>query len=535
MASDALARLLDTPQLARVVRQLPPEALHQLIRHHGLDACADLVAYATPEQLTAVFDLDLWRSASPGRDERLDTDRFAEWLEVLADTSATLAADTIAGMDEALAIAGLSQLIRVHDLATIAPEPGVDDAPPEPNATSAPVYECELAGYLVRGVHGDAWDAVVAMLHALAEHHPRRFTAVMHGCRRLSNSAPEVDGLDDLLKAPEQLLHDIAGDRNARRTQRGYTTPEEARAFLELARQRGRTAARDSAPPNPVAAAYFRDAHEAAVSHHPTSAPPARLESGATLDASAQAFEATQEALHLVAELLTESGVPLSPSQALLAGGGQPSSLARLRPLLEYVAHHDPVAFAARGAELAFLANTLVAGCTLQSRAFTPQEASEAAASVCNLALDHVPTPGETFLVAHELISVFETGWSMLHQVSILVAEGLAETLGTVQSGDPSLQRELRGLRMQLKKQRRAGKPWLVGGALEALAMLDTAAWNGVRGLLGECPVLPAAVPAILEGRASAVSATAFEFISTRVHIETIQRFMARLPDTLRG
>ena len=53
---DRLARLLDTPHLARVVPHLAPETLHQLIRHRGLDACGELVASMTPEQLTSVFD-----------------------------------------------------------------------------------------------------------------------------------------------------------------------------------------------------------------------------------------------------------------------------------------------------------------------------------------------------------------------------------------------------------------------------------------------------------------------------------------------
>ena len=44
---------------------------------------------ATPEQLTSVLDLDLWRHAQPGRDEQFDADRFGEWLEVLVDTGET--------------------------------------------------------------------------------------------------------------------------------------------------------------------------------------------------------------------------------------------------------------------------------------------------------------------------------------------------------------------------------------------------------------------------------------------------------------
>ena len=115
-----LARLLDAPHLARLVPHLAPETLHQLIRHSGLDACGDLVVSATPEQLTSVLDLDLWRYAQPGRDEQFDVDRFGEWLEVLADAGGPVAARIVAALDEHLVIAGLSRYVRVFDPSAIA-------------------------------------------------------------------------------------------------------------------------------------------------------------------------------------------------------------------------------------------------------------------------------------------------------------------------------------------------------------------------------------------------------------------------------
>src|SRR6186997_2370625 len=111
-----LARLLDTPFLARVVPHLAPETLHQLIRYRGLEACGELVTSATPAQLTSLLDLDLWRHARPGpfdgahggRDEQFDVDRFGEWLEVLVNTGDSVAASTVAVLDKNLVIAGLS-------------------------------------------------------------------------------------------------------------------------------------------------------------------------------------------------------------------------------------------------------------------------------------------------------------------------------------------------------------------------------------------------------------------------------------------
>jgi hypothetical protein len=83
----------------------------------------------------------------------------------------------------------------------------------------------------VRGITTDAWDAIIALLLALDADHHDRFHAVMRECRRLSNSAPEVDGLDDLLMEPEQLLHDVALDRERRRSRQGYSTPAAATHF----------------------------------------------------------------------------------------------------------------------------------------------------------------------------------------------------------------------------------------------------------------------------------------------------------------
>ena len=63
--------------------------------------------------------------------------------------------------------------------------------------------------------------------------------------------------------------------------------------------------------------------------------------------------------------------------------------------------------------------------------------------------------------------------------------------------------------------------------------MLDMTAWISVRGLLDECPVLPAALTAILERRTTPVSPTAFDFISTAAQIGDVRTFMRKLPDIL--
>ncbi len=73
-----------------------------------------------------------------------------------------------------------------------------------------------------------------------------------------------------------------------------------------------------------------------------------------------------------------------------------------------------------------------------------------------------------------------------------------------------------------------AGTPWRAHDALDVMAILDMPAWHSLLGLLSECPVLPEALTATLEGRTGAISATSFAFIATGEQIGTVRAFMDR-------
>ena len=131
-------------------------------------------------------------------------------------------------------------------------------------------------------------------------------------------------------------------------------------------------------------------------------------------------------------------------------------------------------------------------------------------------------------------MAAFEVGWSVLyHDVSLFVADQLISTLGHLYCVDVDTRRGLRALRQSLVKQRESGTPWLARDAAEVLAILDMTAWISVLGLLDECPVLPAALTAVLERRTTSVSPTAFEFISTTAQIEDVRLFVRTLPGLL--
>jgi hypothetical protein len=166
--------------------------------------------------------------------------------------------------------------------------------------------------------------------------------------------------------------------------------------------------------------------------------------------------------------------------------------------------------------------------------AFTPQEAADAAAAICNLGLEHSAAP-DTFLIDRDLVTAFEAGWSVLHRdASQFAAEQLISVLADVDSIDREIRNELIALRRTLMREHENGTPWRARDAAEILAMLDTTACIAMLGLLDECPVLPAALTALLDGRTTSVSPTDFVFIATTAQIADVRVFMEKLPELLR-
>ena len=89
----------------------------------------------------------------------------------------------------------------------------------------------------------------------------------------------------------------------------------------------------------------------------------------------------------------------------------------------------------------------------------------------------------------------------LYRDVTLFVADQLISTLREFHHVDADIRRDLNVLRRTLVKQRAAGTPWLARAAADVLAMLDTTVWTSVLGLLDECPILPAALTAVLERR----------------------------------
>jgi hypothetical protein len=295
-------------------------------------------------------------------------------------------------------------------------------------------------------------------------------------------------------------------------------------------------------PRNPVAAAYFRAIEWTAV----TDADANRELSSLPAESGLPPAPADcADAIAAVVDVLLEAGVLTQQPRAKLDGAhGSVPRLTRIQVHMQFARDCDPAAYSMRTGELAYLANTIVAGCSIQARPFTVQEASDAATAVCNLGLENWPTQWlaekatrpEGFLVNHDLISVFQVGWTVLHaNVSMFAAERLIEVLTGLRHDDRQIQAGLNALRLEMTRHWRAGAPWRARDALDAIVILDQPAWATLVGLTDQCPVIHAGIGASRGSRTRAVSASAFEFISENSQIASVREFFRSLPETLCG
>jgi hypothetical protein len=517
-----LVRLLNTPDLARIVPRLQPEVLHRVIQTCGLEDCAEFVAMATPAQLTRLFDLDIWRVRDRSAGEEFDADRFGVWIAVLMQSGAAVAAEKLLGLDIDLVVAGLTRHAAVVEHAAIASYTTLDGEQVHKRPRRGLVSE--LGGYVLEARRTSSWEPIVDLLAFLDAEHPEYFHRVMSGCVELSSEPPEEDGFHDLLEDDEQHVFDLGFDRERRREQQGYVTPAQASAFLKGARTTALDG--DRPPASPIARAYFRALEWAP----PADADSAQEPGGASSDSSR---EIEADAIAGVVEILHDAGVLAPVPRAQLAetpnvgcprpvdpAGGESSRLAAL------YAHAD--GHPASAEELAYLANTIVAGCSIQGRPLTPQEASDGAAATCNLGLEHWPAHWPD----RDLVTAFQIGWAILHRdVCMYAAHELIDVLAGLRCPDRGIQLRLHGLRRELTRHAQDREPWRARHVLDAILMLDSRAWAVLAALIEEYPIMHSA----LHASQRAIDPSKIEFISQDSQLAEIRAFMAALPSLLTG
>ncbi|MFL5308702.1 MAG: DUF6178 family protein [Polyangia bacterium] len=102
--------LLEAPDLNAAVRALPGDELYYVLHEIGLEEGAEILAAATPEQLTVALDFAVWRR------DRIDGRTLGEWLAAIAVAPYERIGDWLEGLDSELVGLIIRRGAHVYDL-----------------------------------------------------------------------------------------------------------------------------------------------------------------------------------------------------------------------------------------------------------------------------------------------------------------------------------------------------------------------------------------------------------------------------------
>lgn len=351
--------------------------LGNLIERIGLEDSGELVAFATTDQLAAVFDQDLWRSARVGEDERFDADRFLTWLAVMLEAGDAFVAQKLAELPIDLVTLAFHEHLLVLDMDALLQEMqgGGDDVDQVEKALSDCLSE-ELEEYRIVARRPEGWDDLLTAILALDRDEHGVLVKILDRCAKMDAEMIEDNGgLYEVLTSEQMLEGDVAAEREDRRAEAGYVAPSSAAAFLKLAKK----PIEGHGDRDPLTRAYFRSLAPAGnVAERAPAPPPVQGD---------------------LVELLRDAEVvPREPPRLTAGADAASDELPILRAMRE-LAERDPKAFAARTEEIAYLANVLEAGCPFRGRKLRPVEAIRAAIATCNLGLE-IAAEGEREIVA---------------------------------------------------------------------------------------------------------------------------------------
>ncbi|HEY8926041.1 MAG TPA: DUF6178 family protein, partial [Polyangia bacterium] len=256
--TNLLLRILERPGLVAAVRELPGAVLGQLIDRIGLEDAGELVALASTQQLERVFDHDLWRAERVGGDETFRPERFALWLRVMLEAGDEAVVRRLCELPEELVALAVHRLVLVMDEDVLEEllRPGDEESEDLQRALEDSSFE-EWEEFRLIARQPDAWEDVWNALLLLDRDHHDRLRDILQRCCDMSTEfISGQGGLFQVLTSDEMLESDVAAAREDRRGAEGFVSPADARAFLQLARQRaggGTTGDRD-----PITRAYFR-------------------------------------------------------------------------------------------------------------------------------------------------------------------------------------------------------------------------------------------------------------------------------------
>ena len=391
-----LARLIEAPDLVQQVRALPNPVFAAVVRQLGVEDAGELVALATTEQLVAAFDEDLFVNTDSGERERFSVTRFVTWLEVILEAGDEAAANRVIELSEDFVVHALSSIMLVFDVDSLAERlRGNDPSAEAADRALENTYTEQFDSYFLVSRVEAGWDAAFALIVALDHTHRDHLIQILDRCVAVASEyMDDLDALSEVLSSSESLADDVEGDRQERRARLGYVDPLDAKSFLALARLA--TDERTDEKRDAITRAYLAD--------QPATVPLAmgRGDSAELREQLAIACMDAETSSRFSGEVVSDD-----ERESIVAA-------------LQSLASDDPACFDERMRELAYLANVLLAGASIDGHRLRPADATDV--SVQTVALGAA-------LVAYEQNSGLDSGAASANDLQTVLREHSADQL----------------------------------------------------------------------------------------------------------
>ena len=341
VSKSLIERVIDAPELARIVHALTPQTFSSLVQRVGMDDAGPLLALATREQLETAFEDDLFAGHAPGQREAFDRSRFIVWLEAMLAEGETFTAERIARLPEDTVVEALSSIVNILDedallLRLRGQAPDLDTSAAERALATS------IDGYVIEARVEEGFDAASALIFALDRTRPEFLERLLDRCARVAERyLDEGDEVSTALSAEGTLAEDVESAREARRARRGYVEARAAKAFLLLAREPLSTSVA-GLDRDPLTVDYFRN----------VAAPALR---------PMDELDVPPKLLHAIEAIERAAGSAELTGTGLEGHGHAPAAASPLVEAMRHLRRADAHAFAERLEEFAYLTNVLMA------------------------------------------------------------------------------------------------------------------------------------------------------------------------------
>lgn len=383
MKKNLLEVILKDKGLSAAVPYLPAQVLKKMINHVGLEDASELISLASVEQLKKVFDEDLWLSMKPGQTEQFDADRFHTWLEVMTELGDKFVTEKLQEMDEDFLVMAFSELVFVINMEQLdgkINQKRTDGQLLEKALDSSATFEVDEYVIIAKKIEG--WSVLSEICLILDKEDRSLLVRILDQCMQISTE--QIDdggGLYSVLTQSEKVNQDIQQQRDDRRSAEGFISPTEALAFFSLIRVTvdNNVIATQS---DPIVRLYFQKMTEAQIDS---------IKKDFTIGSDITANDGTKDNLDLLVQYLKateiiQDEVLLLKTKELTAEAQTAAKIYHMAMLK--IAIGDEVWLDLQNQELAFLGNSLLAGCAIQKRKFRLPEVAEAITSTCLLGIN---------------------------------------------------------------------------------------------------------------------------------------------------